>query len=195
MNFISTTTNNEYGNGNLSSDFKNCLMNPIPKPNSLWFPDNIKKMSNDFFENIDKLSFHEIALKVLNNLLRDDIPNGKLEEIINESFNFDIPLIECGDNINILELFHGPTFTFKDVGARFMSRILKYYYPDNSKNFDIIVSTSGDTGSAVADAFQDLLDNKCTIEIDKNIHMFSIQNVVGGQTRLDRNLCHSIFRN
>ena len=166
MKFISTLkSNNEY----LKSNFKDCLMNPIPLPNSLWFPDNIEKMSDEFFNNIDNLDFNQIALQVVDNLLGEDIPKNDLEDIITDSFNFKIPLVKCSDNISILELFHGPTFTFKDVGARFMSRILKYFYPNQSDKFDIIVSTSGDTGSAVADAFQDLPNVKVHILYPKNL--------------------------
>lgn len=148
QNFITT-------NGKLKSNFKDCLLNPIPMDDTIWFPFNINKLSDDFFSNISNLSFEEICLMVLTNLLRDDIDNKDLKEIIRDSFNFEIPMKSFqGSNINILEMFHGPTFTFKDVGARFMSRILKHYF--SKDKFDIIVSTSGDTGSAVADAFQDL---------------------------------------
>ena len=159
MNFISTNHKNR-------SNFKNCLLNPIPEEDSIWFPYNIKELSDDFYNNIHNKSFQEISTVVLNQLLGDDIPKDDLNDIIVESFNFKIPLKKF-DNIYILELFHGPTFTFKDVGARFMSRILKYYFSDD--NFDIIVSTSGDTGSAVADAFQDLENVKVHILYPKNM--------------------------
>ena len=163
MNFTSTS------NKDTKSNFKDCLLNPMPDKHSLWFPDNIKQLPESFFENIHKLSFEEISITVLNNLLGKDIPETDLKKIITESFNFEIPLVSCCNNIHILELFHGPTFTFKDVGARFMSRILKYYYPDNNTKFDIIVSTSGDTGSAVADAFKDLENVKVHIIYPKDL--------------------------
>ena len=167
MNFTSTSFNDQ--NEFLKSNFKNCLLNPLPLKDSLWFPDNIKKLDDLFFENIDKMDFKSIALTVLKNLLNDDIPEENLLNIIEESLNFKIPLIKCDNNMYILELFHGPTFTFKDVGARFMSRILKYYYPVGTENFDIIVSTSGDTGGAVADAFQDLPNVKVHILYPKDM--------------------------
>ena len=156
-------------NPQIKGDLKECLMNTIPLPNSLWFPEIEKPLSPDFFKNIDKMDFHSIALEVLNNILGDDIPKSELEKIIKESLNFDMPLIEINNNISILELFHGPTFTFKDVGSRFMARILKYFYPEGTKEFDIIVSTSGDTGSAVADAFQDLDNVKVHILYPKGL--------------------------
>ena len=141
----------------------------IPLPNALWFPNNIEPLDEEFYENIEKLSFFEIAKRVLDNLLGEEIEKDKLIDIVKDSFNFEIPLVKCSDNIHILELFHGPTFTFKDVGARFMSRILKHYFPEGTENFDIIVSTSGDTGSAVADAFQDLPNVKVHILYPKDL--------------------------
>ena len=156
-------------NPQIKGDLKECLMNTIPLPNSLWFPEIEKPLSPDFFKNIDKMDFHSIALEVLNNILGDDIPKLELEKIIKDSLNFDMPLVEINDNISILELFYGPTFTFKDVGSRFMARILKYFYPEGTKEFDIIVSTSGDTGSAVADAFQDLENVKVHILYPKGL--------------------------
>jgi threonine synthase len=157
-NFIST-------NGKLKSNFKNCLIDPIPENDTIWFPFNIIPFKKEYFETIHTLTFEEIAVDVLSNLLRDDISRKDIVNIVNDSFNFEIPLVKC-NNIYVLELFHGPTFTFKDVGARFMSRILKYYFKND--NFDIIVSTSGDTGSAVADAFQDLPNVKVHIIYPKN---------------------------
>lgn len=164
-----TSTSADKINNFLKSNFKNCLLNPIPLENSLWLPDNIQKLDDEFFKKIDKMDFNSIALTVLENLLGEDIPKNELSNIINDSFNFKIPLIKCKDDLFILELFHGPTFTFKDVGSRFMSRILKYYYPIGTETFDIIVSTSGDTGSAVADAFQDIPNVKVHILYPKNM--------------------------
>ena len=168
MKFTSTIPNDITKNY-IKNSFKDCLLNPVPLPDALWFPDNIQSLDEEFFENIEKLSFFEIAEKVLDNLLGEDIPKEHLVEIIKDSFNFDIPLVKCSDNMYILELFHGPTFTFKDVGARFMSRVLKFYFPEGTENFDIIVSTSGDTGSAVADAFQDLPNVKVHILYPKDL--------------------------
>ena len=160
QNFITT-------NGILRNNFKNCLLDPIPMDDTLWFPFNINKLSDDFYLNISNLSFEEICLIVLSEILRDDIDSKDLKKIINDSFNFEIPMKSfASSNICILEMFNGPTFTFKDVGARFMSRILKHYF--SKDKFDIIVSTSGDTGSAVADAFQDLENVKVHILYPKD---------------------------
>ena len=156
-------------NPKIKGNLKECLMNTIPLPNSLWFPEIKKRMSPNFFENIDNMDFHSIAFEVLKNILSDDIPDDELKNIIKDSFNFQMPLVRINDQISILELFYGPTFTFKDVGSRFMSRILKYYYPKGTKDFDIIVSTSGDTGSAVADAFQDLENVRVHILYPKDL--------------------------
>ena len=156
-------------NPNIKGNLKECLMNTIPVPNSLWFPEIKKKLDPIFFENIDKMKFHDISFEVLKHILNEDIPENEIKDIINECFNFEMPLININDNISILELFYGPTFTFKDVGSRFMARILKYYYPEGTKDFDIIVSTSGDTGSAVADAFQNLKNVKVHILYPKGL--------------------------
>ena len=156
-------------NPQIKGNLKECLMNTIPIPNSLWFPEIEEPLSSDFFENIHEMDFHSIAQEVLNNILGEDIPKEELTKIIKDSFNFEMPLVEIDNNISILELFHGPTYTFKDVGSRFMARILKYFYPEGTKEFDIIVSTSGDTGSAVADAFQDLENVKVHILYPKGL--------------------------
>ena len=120
-----------------------------------------------FFKKIDTMSFNEIAYTVAKKKKRgSEIPENKLREIIDSSFNFDIPLHTLSENLHILELFHGPTFTFKDFGARFMSKIIKYFIGD--KDIDIFVSTSGDTGSAVADAFYEIPNVKVHILYPKN---------------------------
>ena len=151
--YSSTDTTKRY------ASFKECLFNPIPFNDSLWFPDNIKELGNSFYENIHNMNFNEISFVVLNSLIGDEIPDKELKNIINETINFDIPLKNF-DNISILELFHGPTLTFKDIGARFMARILKYFIKD--EQIKIVVSTSGDTGSAVADAFYQMKN----VEVD-----------------------------
>ena len=159
MSFISTNLQGEPIIGDLAT----CLLNPIPLKDALWFPHEIQCLDTDFFSNIHNKDFKEIALHVLDNLLGRDINGSDLEAIIDDCFDFDMPLVKCDNDLFVLELFHGPTFTFKDIGARFMSRILKLFYPEGTTDFDIVVSTSGDTGSAVADAFQDLENVKVHI--------------------------------
>ena len=113
-------------------------------------PTKIPKMKKEFFENIEKLSFQEIAFEAAKQLLSEDISAKKLKQIIDEAINFDAPLVKLEENIYCLELFHGPTLAFKDFGARFMSRLISYF---NKKETLILVATSGDTGSAVAHGF------------------------------------------
>ena len=164
MSFISSNLDGKPVIGNL----KECLLNPIPREDALWFPNEIRKLDANFFSDIHNKSFKEIALVVLENLLGRDISIDDLVSIIDDCFDFDMPLVKCDADLFVLELFHGPTFTFKDVGARFMSRVLKLFYPKGTTDFDIVVSTSGDTGSAVADAFQDLDNVKVHILYPKN---------------------------
>ena len=164
MSFISSNLDGKSVIGNL----RECLLNPIPREDALWFPNEIRKLDANFFSDIYNKSFKEIALVVLENLLGRDISTSDLESIIDDCFDFDMPLVKCNTDLFVLELFHGPTFTFKDVGARFMSRVLKLFYPNGTTDFNIVVSTSGDTGSAVADAFQDLDNVKVHILYPKN---------------------------
>jgi threonine synthase len=137
-----------YTDGTLElSNLKDAITNAMPTPNGLWLPQIIPKLDNFNY----KRTFHEIAFDVLRLLLSDEIPSSTLKTIIKEAFNFPIPLVHLHDNIHILELFHGPTLTFKDIGARFMALIIRYLVPN--KTINVVVATSGDTGSAVADAF------------------------------------------
>jgi threonine synthase len=99
------------------------------------------------------MSLQEIAFGVSKTMLGEDIPDGALESIINKALNFDIPLRQLDENLHVLELFHGPTLAFKDVGARFMAGLIGYMLQDENRGITILVATSGDTGSAVANAF------------------------------------------
>ena len=103
----------------------------------MWIPNEIKKLPLDFFETIDTLDFKEISLIISKQLIGDEIPYKILKNIIDECFNFEIPLHSLSDNIHILELFHGPTMTFKDIGARFMSKIIKHHFSE-CKNLEHI---------------------------------------------------------
>ena len=134
------------------STLKEAMTNSMPSPNGLWLPEKFPKL----LLNDSKKSYHDIIFMVLRALLSDEISDSVLRTIIKESFNFSIPLVHLHDNIHILELFHGPTMTFKDVGARFMARIIRHLIPD--KTINVVAATSGDTGGAVADAFS-LLPN------------------------------------
>ena len=119
-------------------------------------PSEIKVLPEDFFKNIFKYSFKEISFLIADNLFNSDIPKSELENIINSSITFEAPLVPLNRKINILELFHGPTLAFKDFGARFMANTLAYLNKNSNKEITILVATSGDTGSAVANGFYDV---------------------------------------
>ena len=108
-------------------DFKTAVLNGLAEDEGLFMPTKIPKMKKEFFENIEKLSFQEIAFEVAKQLLSKDISAKKLKQIIDEAINFDAPLVKLEENIYCLELFHGPTLAFKDFGARFMSRLISYF--------------------------------------------------------------------
>jgi len=125
----------------------------------LYFPETIPQVSKELIENIDNYSNEAIALEIISPYIGDTIPKAELERIVNETVNFEIPLVKITDNISSLELFHGPTFAFKDVGARFMSRCLGYFATHSAslraskEKVTVLVATSGDTGGAVANGF------------------------------------------
>jgi threonine synthase len=122
----------------------------------LYMPENIKPMSKDFFDTLDKKSFPEIAFEVANHLLGDDVPANELKKMIDHTITFDAPLVQLEENIFALELFHGPTLAFKDFGAKFMSQLLSYFARKENREVTVLVATSGDTGSAVANGFLDV---------------------------------------
>jgi threonine synthase len=110
-------------------------------------------MNTGYFKNLHGRSLQEMAIEVSGNLLKDDVPVDVVEKIVREAFTFDIPLKQLDDDIYVLELFHGPTLAFKDVGARFMAALFEYLVRDENKETTVLAATSGDTGSAVASAF------------------------------------------
>ena len=121
----------------------------------LYMPEKIKPLPQSFFDNIDKMSLQEISFEVAKAFFGEDIDEKSLKEIVYDTLNFDIPLVKVTEDIYSLELFHGPTAAFKDVGGRFMARLLGYFIRKNNKGRDVnvLVATSGDTGSAVANGF------------------------------------------
>ncbi|MEO6000974.1 MAG: threonine synthase [Chitinophagaceae bacterium] len=138
------------------ADFKEATIKGQAPDKGLYFPEKIPSISNDFFENIANFSKEEIAYHVIRPYVGDSIPEAELKRIITETINFDFPLIKITDAIYSLELYHGPTLAFKDVGARFMSRCLGYFVKDEKKKITVLVATSGDTGGAVASGFFDV---------------------------------------
>ena len=120
----------------------------------LYFPESITPISAEFIENIENYSNEEIAFQVIQQFVGEEIPESNLKQIITETLCFDFPTVKVEENIYALELYHGPTMAFKDVGARFMSRCLAYFKKDNKDNKNtVLVATSGDTGGAVASGF------------------------------------------
>ncbi len=120
----------------------------------LYMPKEIKPLPKAFFDTIEKLPFAEIACRVADNFFGEDIPQQKLHALVKDTLSFDCPVERVTNNIYTLELFHGPTLAFKDVGARFMARLLGYFIAQESKEeVNVLVATSGDTGSAVANGF------------------------------------------
>lgn len=120
----------------------------------LYMPERIQSLPQSFFETIEQRSFQEIAYEVAKAFFGEDIENETLKQIVYETLNFDTPIVEVSKNIYSLELFHGPTLAFKDVGARFMARLLGYFIRKQGQSLvNVLVATSGDTGSAVANGF------------------------------------------
>lgn len=136
-----------------NASFKDAVIKGIAPDKGLYFPESITPLSNTFFENIDNLSFEDIAFETIKQFVTPDIPESVLKTIISETLSFDFPVIEINKNISTLELFHGPTMAFKDVGARFMARCLGYFNKNNPNEISVLVATSGDTGGAVANGF------------------------------------------
>ena len=120
----------------------------------LYMPETIKALPQSFFDNIDKMSFQEIAFTVAQAFFGEDVNEDDLRKIVYDTLSFDCPVARVTDNIYSLELFHGPTLAFKDVGARFMARLLQYFIrQEGNEEVNVLVATSGDTGSAVANGF------------------------------------------
>lgn len=120
----------------------------------LYMPRSIKSLPQSFYDEIENLSFQEIAYRVAEAFFGEDVPADTLKHIVYDTLNFDTPVVKVKDNIYSLELFHGPTLAFKDVGGRFMARLLGYFIrKEGKKQVNVLVATSGDTGSAVANGF------------------------------------------
>ena len=127
----------------------------LAEDKGLYMPEQINKLPQSFFDNIEHLSFQEIAYNVAYAFFGDDVELDALKKIVYDTLAFDCPVVPVSDDIYTLELFHGPTLAFKDVGARFMARLLQYFLKKegNGSEVNVLVATSGDTGSAVANGF------------------------------------------
>ncbi len=147
-------------NPHLTASLREAVINGLAPDRGLYMPESIRPLSSDFYADIHQLSFHDIAFEVAKAFFGDDIPAEDLRQITADTLSFDVPLVKVANGIFSLELFHGPTLAFKDVGARFMARMLEYFiaHPVQEHqaprgDVNVLVATSGDTGSAVANGF------------------------------------------
>lgn len=132
---------------------KEAVVKGLASDNGLFMPERIDRFDPSFFRRIPSLTFQEISAEVANRFFGEDMDEHSLREIVYDTLSFDCPVVKVTDDIYSLELFHGPTLAFKDVGARFMARLLHYFSEKNEKTVNVLVATSGDTGSAVANGF------------------------------------------
>ncbi|OKL40043.1 threonine synthase [Pontibacter flavimaris] len=139
-----------------SVPLKQAVLKGLAEDGGLYMPASIPVLPASFFEQLHQLSLPEIAFTVASAFLLEDVPAHVLKPLVEETLNFEIPLVEVEKDVYSLELFHGPTMAFKDVGARFMSRLMAYFTQDKSGEMKVIVATSGDTGSAVAAGFHNV---------------------------------------
>lgn len=133
--------------------FQEAVIQGLAPDRGLYFPQTLTPLPASFFETIETLSNEAIAFEAIKQFVGDEIPEAELKQILKETLCFDFPLVKVEDNIYSLELFHGPTMAFKDVGARFMSRCLAYFNKNKDQKNTVLVATSGDTGGAVASGF------------------------------------------
>ena len=143
------------------ADLKKAVVKGLAEDRGLYMPERIKPLPKEFFDTIETKSFQEIAYTVADAFFGEDVEAEALKKIVYDTLSFDCPVVKVKDNIYTLELFHGPTLAFKDVGARFMARLLQYFIRQENSKFkvqssklvNVLVATSGDTGSAVANGF------------------------------------------
>ena len=142
---------------------KEAVLKSISSDSGLYMPERIPVLQDSFFAKLSDMNLQEIALEVSKAMLGEDIPNDTLKQIVNKAISFPIPLKQLDENLYVLELFHGPTLAFKDVGARFMAGLFQYFLRNENREVVILVATSGDTGSAVANAFYNIKGVKVVI--------------------------------
>ena len=134
--------------------FEDAVVRGLAPGKALYFPEDIPKLSQAFFQNLDKYSKEEIAYEVIKAFVGDEIEKNSLQEILKKTLNFEFPVVSISENMGTLELFHGPTLAFKDVGAGFMAGCLGHFVKKgNLGKITVLVATSGDTGGAVANGF------------------------------------------
>ena len=148
MNYYSTNHHSP------AATLQEAVVRGLAPDRGLYMPEHIHPLPSDFYDGIDRLSLPDIACRVADAFFGDDIPQDTLHELVRDTLSFDIPLVPVTGRIHSLELFHGPTLAFKDVGARFMARLLGYFiHREGAGEVNVLVATSGDTGSAVANGF------------------------------------------
>lgn len=157
MNYYSTN------NKNHTVSLREAVLKGLAPDNGLYMPEIIPAFPKEFFDSLPDKSFQQIAFEVAKAFLQDDVTGGELKRMIEHTITFDVPLVEIEKNIFALELFHGPTLAFKDFGARFMSQLLAYFAGEEKREIVILVATSGDTGSAVANGFLGVKGTKVVV--------------------------------
>ena len=138
------------------ADLQKAVVKGLAEDRGLYMPEEIYKLPQAFINDMPTMAFRDIAYNVAQNFFGDDVDGDALQDIVYDTLSFDCPVVKVTENIYALELFHGPTLAFKDVGARFMARLLRYFLnkdSKDSKDVNVLVATSGDTGSAVANGF------------------------------------------
>ena len=133
--------------------YEEAIVKGLPEDNGLFMPERIEALPQSFIDGLKESNLQEIGYQVASRFIEDEIPEVDLRQIINEALAFDIPAVHVEGDVYSLELFHGPTLAFKDVGARFLARCLSYFSSKKARKATILVATSGDTGSAVAHGF------------------------------------------
>ena len=150
-------------NKDLRVSFEEAVFNSLPADSGLYMPEFIPRIDPLFIKNIQQYSLQEIAFTIAQTLIGDDIPKDDLKKIVNDAINFDAPVKFLDSEMAVLELFHGPSYAFKDFGARFMSRVMGYFSKEGDQLLDVLVATSGDTGGAVALGFLGVEGTRVTI--------------------------------
>lgn len=135
-----------------TADLKTAVLKGLASDKGLYMPESIPVLSKSFWDNIPGKTMGEIGFEMLKPYFCPDIPEDTFRKMVNDAFNFPVPVVKITDQISTAELFHGPTLAFKDVGARFLARVMSYF-ASNQGDINVLVATSGDTGSAVANGF------------------------------------------
>lgn len=147
MRFYSTN------NKNHTADLKTAVLKGLAPDKGLYMPESIPVLPKSFWDWVPGKSMGEIGFEILKHFFCPDIPEDKFKAMVEDAFNFPVPVVKVNDRISSLELFHGPTLAFKDVGARFLARVMSYFADFGGKPINVLAATSGDTGSAVANGF------------------------------------------